>query len=85
MLPAETYLTRLQQGLEAKIPQMISFMESPIDQESWERRADAEYISPTETEVNLMALMRDMMGQVSVPALYGRNFLEQNPRILHHL
>ncbi|RDW89386.1 cytochrome P450-6 [Coleophoma cylindrospora] len=72
-------------GIEAKVPQMISFMESPIDQESWERWADAEYISSTETEINLMALMRDMMGQVSVPAMYGRNFLEQNPEILHDL
>jgi cytochrome P450 len=76
-------LKRTIRGLEENIPQMVSFMDSPIDQQPWERRANATLISPSEVGINLMSVMRDMMGHVSVPALFGRAYLENYPDILH--
>jgi hypothetical protein len=70
-------------GLETNIPQMISFMESEIDQQPWERFARATYTSDTETELGLMALMRDMLGNASVPGFFGRAILEKYPDLLH--
>lgn len=86
-LMTEPHLSNLlrptMRGLEADIPQMISFAESEIDQQPWERFAQAAFISGSETELNLMALMRDMMGSASVPSLFGRAILEKYPDLLH--
>lgn len=73
----------LVRSLELNIPQMISFLDADIDLQPWERRADATFISNTETEINLMSLMRDMMGNASVPTLFGHALLEKYPDILH--
>ena len=70
-------------GLETDIPQMISFMASEIDQQPWERFAKATYISDSETEIGLMALLRDMLGNASVPGLYGAALLGKYPDLLH--
>jgi hypothetical protein len=70
-------------GLEQNIPQMITFMESEIDQQPWERYAQTSFISETETEVNLMSLMRDMLGYASIPGLFGRALMEKYPELLH--
>jgi len=69
--------------LETSIPQMISFSESQVDYHSWERWANASYVSDTETDVDLMALLLDMLGNASVPAMFGRAFLTNNPHIVH--
>jgi hypothetical protein len=69
--------------LQENIPQMITFMDSEIDQQPWERYANSSYISDTEMEVNLMAMMRDMMGHASIPSFFGRGLLEKYPDILH--
>jgi hypothetical protein len=70
-------------GLERDIPQMISFMKSEIDQQPWERFAKASYISDSETELNLMALMRDVLGSASVPGLFGCALMDKYPDLLH--
>lgn len=70
-------------NLEDNIPQMISFMDSEIDQQPWERFAKATYISDSETELNFCALMRDMMGSASVPGLFGRALMDKYPDLLH--
>ena len=70
-------------GLETNIPQMISFMKSEIDQQPWERFAKATYISDSETELGLMALMRDMLGSASVPGLFGQAIMDKYPNLLH--
>jgi hypothetical protein len=72
-------------GLEENIPQMISFAEGDIDLQPWERWAKASYISNSETEVNLMSLMRDMMGHASVPGVFGRGLMDKYPNILHDI
>ena len=76
-------LQRIVSGLEENIPRMISFMESPIDQEPWERSAKGSFVSSFETDIDLMALLRDMLGCVSVPAIFGRAYMENYPDILH--
>ncbi|KAG0648510.1 Cytochrome P450 monooxygenase [Hyphodiscus hymeniophilus] len=70
-------------GLKTNIPQMISFARSEIDQQPWERFAKAAYISNSETEIGLMALMRDMLGNASVPGLFGSALMEKHPELLH--
>ena len=69
-------------GLEESIPQMISFVESPIDQQPWERAANAHFVSPAETEVDLLTLVRDVLGHASIPGIFGRAFMDNNPWIL---
>ena len=76
-------LKRTVRGFETNIPQMISFTESEVDQQLWERFAKASYISDSETELNLSALMRDMLGSASVPALFGKALFEKYPDLLH--
>lgn len=61
---------------------MISFVDGEIDFQPWERVANASYISGTEMELDLMAMMRDMMGHASVPALFGRGLMDKHPDIL---
>ncbi|KAM3071989.1 hypothetical protein ACMFMG_008455 [Clarireedia jacksonii] len=88
-LMKEPYLSRMldntTNNLEKLIPQMVSFVESPIDQQPWERYANAEYISSKEMEVDLMALVRDVMGHASVPSVFGRALLENCPHVLHDI
>lgn len=83
----EPYLSKMLQvtigNIERNIPEMISFMDAEIDQQPWEKWAGATYISDTETEVSLMALLRDMLGQASIPSLFGRAFIDNFPDVLH--
>ncbi|KAI9646972.1 hypothetical protein NHQ30_004973 [Ciborinia camelliae] len=78
-----TMLNKTIFNLQDLIPQMVTFMESEIDQHPWEKWANAEYISNNEMEVDLVALVRDILGHASVPSLFGRAFLDNNPHILH--
>ena len=86
-LMKEPYLSQLLEptirNLEENIPQMISFTDSEIDQQPWERWAKTSCISDSESEVNLMSLTRDMMGHASVPAFWGRALMEKYPNLLH--
>lgn len=70
-------------GLQENIPQMISFADSEIDLQPWERQAGACYISESQTELDLMSLLRDMLGHASVPAVFGRGLMDKYPDILH--
>ncbi|KUJ20206.1 cytochrome P450 [Mollisia scopiformis] len=70
-------------NLERNIPQMLTFVDTEVDLQPWERFGKATYISDSETEVNLMALMRDMLGHASVPAFFGRALLDKYPELLH--
>lgn len=75
----------INQQLESAIPQMLSFLDTDIDLQPWERYADSTFISPTETEINLMSLMRDMMGNASIPVIFGHSLLEKYSDILHEV
>jgi hypothetical protein len=72
-------------NMERGIPSMISFVDTDIDLQPWEKYADSTYISDTETSVDLMKLMRDMMGHASIPAMHGKAFLEKYPNVLHDI
>ncbi|ESZ99437.1 hypothetical protein SBOR_0199 [Sclerotinia borealis F-4128] len=86
-LMKEPHLSNMLDGtvrnLQRIIPQMVSFVDSEIDQYPWEKWANADYISNNEMEVDLMALIRDILGQASVPSLFGHAFLDNNPHVLH--
>ncbi|PBP20502.1 cytochrome P450 [Diplocarpon rosae] len=83
----EPYMTKilkaLVKNLEQNIPQMISFIETPIDLQPWEHYAEARFISSSETEINLTSLVQDMMGHAAVPSIFGNSLIEKNPSILH--
>jgi hypothetical protein len=68
--------------LEQNIPQMISFLDTEVDLQPWERWSGHRYISENEVEIELFSLMRDMLGCASVPGLFGRGLLEKYPRLL---
>jgi hypothetical protein len=64
---------------------MISFMDSDIDQHPWERSANASLISNSETEINLMSLVQDILGRASISAVFGSGLMEKYPEIIHDL
>ncbi|TVY13113.1 25-hydroxycholesterol 7-alpha-hydroxylase [Lachnellula arida] len=70
--------------LEQTIPQMISFVDSEVDLQPWERIAKARYISSNETEINLCGMMRDLMGHTSVSAMFGSALMDKYPDLLHN-
>lgn len=70
-------------NLEQNIPHMLTFVDTEVDLQPWERFGQAEYISDSETEIDLMALLRDMLGHASVPAFFGHALLEKYPDLLH--
>jgi hypothetical protein len=72
-------------NMERDISSMISFVDTYIDLQPWEKFADASYISDTETSVDLMKLMRDMIGHASIPAMHGKAFLDKYPNIIHDI
>ena len=76
-------IERTIRNLEDNIPQMISFIDTEIDLQPWERSAKARFLSSSESEINLMSLLRDMLSYASVPAMFGRALLEKCPGILH--
>jgi hypothetical protein len=73
------------EGLQRNVPKMISFKSNPLYQHPWERISNCQRATcdpPAAVDADLLALMRDMMGAVSLPALYGRTFAENYPNIL---
>ncbi len=75
--------TKMVKGLGRNIPQMISFVDAVIDLQPWERWANAKYISASETEVNLMSLVWDILGEASTNAIFGSALLGKYPDLLH--
>lgn len=72
-------------NLESIIPTMISFLDSPIDQQPWERAASASLAPPTSVEVDLFALIRDVLGRASIPGIFGSALLDNSPYLLHDM
>lgn len=71
--------------LQQNIPQMISFMDTEIDLQPWEKIANVKYISATTVEANLMALVRSLLGHASTSAMFGRGLLDKYPELLNDL
>jgi len=51
-------------------------------QQPWERLASVEVIDPLVAEVNLEPLLKGLSSCISIPLLYGRKYLEENPSAL---
>lgn len=79
----------------ANIPAMahslVTFSADPDKLVYWERHAGARLLTPpTESqrgavEVGLLSLMRDFGACISVPQLYGQDFVDRNPTLLADL
>lgn len=78
---------RVIEKMERAIPSMITFTDTPVDQQPWEEAADVSIYASEVPEVylNLMELMRHLLGEVSLPALMGDRFLEKYPKTLTDL
>lgn len=70
------------QILQTNIPQMISFVKAEIDLQPWERSANVKTVSSTEVQADLMTLIRDMMCNAAIPAVFGRGLLDKYPNVL---
>jgi hypothetical protein len=77
-------------NLEECIPNFTSFTENLIDQHPWERDSNiivrkmlsSRGIEEPYVEADLFSILRDLMGNCSVPSLFGRAFMDNYPDIL---
>ena len=73
-------------AIEKLIPDLISFSESLVDQSRWERMANTSlYPDSPSVEVNFFTLIRNFIGQVLVPPVFGTEFLDVYPAALDDL
>lgn len=76
--------------IQEYIPNLVSFNESVVDQNEWERAANPRlkpkygHTSPS-VEVSLFTLLRNFTGHVALPTLVGTEFLEAHPSTLDDL
>lgn len=78
-------LNKTVKNIENNISHMISFIDTDIDLQPWEKWGKASFVSEEETEIDLAAMMRDVMGHSSVPAMHGSAFIEKYPNVLHDI
>lgn len=87
--PSEMVRT-IVRGIAEQGPNLVSFSESIVDQNPWERAAtpvihhDTGSITgdASSVEISLFALIRGFVGNVTLPSLVGREFLEYYPETL---
>ena len=72
------------QGIHEQVPNLVSFSESIVDQNPWERSAYA-VLHTSAVEVSLFTLIRNFVGHISLPPLFGTEFLEAYPNTLDDL
>ncbi|KAI9824834.1 MAG: hypothetical protein M1826_007256 [Phylliscum demangeonii] len=71
--------------MEEHIPRLISFSASFVDQDPWERASQTEVVSGLAVETSLCALVRNFMGHLSTPTMFGHAFLGLYPEALEDL
>lgn len=78
-------------GYEEHIPNMVSFMGSPIDRAPWENASrpilssSAVHNMEPSIELDLIPLVRDFLGHITLPVLFGKALLEYHPSIIQDL
>lgn len=81
-------------ALEADTYNLISGVESPVDQTIWEREADVQIVSRDFTsgdggsfvaDAELWQLLRYFVGEIATTVLMGRDFLRNHPNFMHDL
>jgi hypothetical protein len=89
--PSQTPLTAaLKSRIQECMPNLVSFSESIVDQNEWERAACSlvkpkyGHDSPS-VEVSLFTLIRNFTGHVVLPTLVGSEFLQAYPSTLDDL
>ena len=74
--------------IQEQVPNLVSFSESPVDQNFWERTAfpivQADGSAPA-VQVSLYALIRNFVGHIGVSVFMGSEFAEINPTALEDL
>ncbi|GJN69735.1 hypothetical protein PLICBS_003787 [Purpureocillium lilacinum] len=71
-----------------KVGDLLSFSEEPASQRRWERAAKINVMAQPGTgrsaavELDLENLLRDLGACISIPQLYGQDFLDRNPTLL---
>ncbi|CAD6572719.1 MAG: Cholesterol 7-alpha-monooxygenase [Alectoria sarmentosa] len=90
--PSEMLRTTVR-GIQEQGPNLVSFSDSIVDQNPWERAATPIIHHHTgritgdasSVEVSLFALIRTFVGSLLVPSLVGREFLENYPEALEDI
>ncbi|KIW18275.1 hypothetical protein PV08_02563 [Exophiala spinifera] len=82
-------------ALETGTWNLISGLDSPVDQTIWEREADVQIVSRGSrsdnddslfvAEAELWQLMRYFVGEIATTVLMGRDFLQNHPAFMHDL
>ncbi|KIV86058.1 hypothetical protein PV11_01697 [Exophiala sideris] len=79
------------QRVEERTWNLVSGLESPVDQSSWERLANVEIVSKSSSdnsfvaEASLFPLLRYFVGNIATDVLFGHNFIENYPDIMQDL
>lgn len=90
--PSEMLRTTVR-GIQEQGPNLVSFSDSIVDQNPWERVATPIIHHHTgsvtghapSVEVNFFALIRTFVGNVALPSLVGKEFLENYPETLEDI
>lgn len=90
LLGPSDFLRTIVRGIQEQGPNLVSFSDSIVDQNPWERAAtpiiqhDTGSITgdASSVEVSLFALIRTFVGNVALPSLFGREFLDYYPETL---
>ena len=73
------------QSLRLQLPNLVSFSESIVDQNPWERSSNAEVIGGDSVDADLYALVRVFVGHMLIPSLLGSDFLNVYPGVIDDL
>jgi hypothetical protein len=75
--------------IEESTPDLVSFSQSIVDQNPWERAANAVVVdgdqSSAAVEASLFPLIRNFVGYIATPALMGSAFMEYYPTVCQDL
>jgi hypothetical protein len=83
-------LARAAAAMEEHIPNLVSFTSRPIDQSLWERDSDVDIWrglggngeADPAVEASLFPLIRNFLGHLVMPSLFGQDFTDNYPEAL---
>ena len=82
--PSSLMMQTTLRGIQEHAPSLVSFSDSVVDQNLWERTAYPA-TRGSAVEISLSTLIRNFIGHVSLPSLVGSEFLEIYPTTLDDL
>ena len=72
-------------AIQQHAPNLLSFAERPIDQNSWEQNANPVLHNSSLVEISLFELISRVVAHVSLPTVVGTEFLEIHPTTVEDL